>query len=175
MASYLGVDPGTWESAYVGYDVDTNEVLEHGFVSNDELLLKFRTMDFEWEYDKVCIEMIASYGMPVGKTTFDTVLMIGRIVEILDRMPGVNWRLVFRKKILTWFCQGNSAGDTALGSALRDRFPATGGGSKPSVGIKSKPGPLYGISKHKWAALGVVVYGAESEGTWNKIPDTTIG
>lgn len=41
--------------------------------------------------------------------------------------------------------------------ALLDLFPRTGGGATPQVGTKAKPGPLYGISTHAWAALGVAV------------------
>ena len=41
--------------------------------------------------------------------------------------------------------------------ALLDLFPRTGGGATPQIGTKGKPGPLYGVSSHAWAALGVAV------------------
>lgn len=41
--------------------------------------------------------------------------------------------------------------------ALLDLFPRTGGGATPQIGTKAKPGPLYGVSSHAWAALGVAV------------------
>ena len=192
MATVLGIDPGTWETAYVGYEVNdrqdgisTDRVIEHGFVKNEDMLALLR--DDEWleTYNKVGIEMIASYGMAVGKETFATVVWIGRMVEIVNGFrehavingrPDWAWRLCYRKQIIKWFCQGAGAGDPQLRAALADRFPSTGGGTKPVWGTKKQPGPLYGVTgTHKLAALGVAVYAAETPGTLNAIPETTKG
>jgi hypothetical protein len=186
MPNVLGLDPGTWETAYVGWDQETNKIIEHGFVPNEELLSWFR--EGQQQYTHVGIEMIASYGMPVGKTTFETCLVIGRIIEIItehiksDRHGRTmsqqwrpSWRLCYRKQVTKHVCSGRGAGDTNVRRAVMDLFPAIGGGKEPVVGIKSQPGPLFGISKHKWPALAVAIYAGETTGTWNAIPETTKG
>lgn len=193
MAAVLGIDPGTWETAYVGYDATNDAVIEHGFVKNAKMLELLRDPGWHRQYGTIGIEMIASYGMPVGKETFATVVWIGRMVEIVDRAPeafavedpdrGVHtlkkkpsWRLCYRKQIIKWFCKGAGAGDSQLRAALSDRFPATGGGAKPVWGTKKQPGPLYGVTgTHKLAALSVAMYAAETVGTMNAIPETTKG
>jgi len=54
-------------------------------------------------------------------------------------------------------CGVMKAKDGNIRQALIDRFPATGGGKIPQIGTKAKPGPLYGFSRDKWAALAVAV------------------
>jgi hypothetical protein len=44
----------------------------------------------------LAVEMIASYGMPVGREVFDTCLWIGRFVEAWQAHGG-EYRLIYRR------------------------------------------------------------------------------
>jgi hypothetical protein len=103
----------------------------------------------------VAIEMIASYGMPVGREVFETCVWIGRFQQALES-PGTA-ELVYRKDVKLHLCGSPRAKDGNVRQALIDLFPATGGGKTPQIGTKKQPGPLYGMSSHAWAALGVAI------------------
>ena len=142
----LAIDPGTDHSAYVLWDRETDSVLESDDIPNEELLALLRKQDWT---DHVCIEMIACYGMPVGRETFETVLVIGRAQEI-GESRGQHVRLVYRKDVCMWHCGSARAKDPNIRQALIDKYGPTG--------TKKNPGKLYGISSHKWSALAIAVF-----------------
>ena len=71
----LAIDPGNVMSGYVIVEHDGKEirrVIERGKIPNHEVL---SVMDGFFSSDSskaLAIEMIQSYGMPVGQTVFDT-------------------------------------------------------------------------------------------------------
>lgn len=103
----------------------------------------------------LAVEMIASYGMPVGREVFETCLWIGRFMQAWHSPEAV--RLVYRRDVKLHLCGTAKAKDSNVRQALLDLFPRTGGGATPQVGTKAKPGPLYGVSTHAWPALGVAI------------------
>lgn len=113
--------------------------------------------------DALAIEMIASYGMPVGKEVFETCVWIGRFIQSWGDSTPV--KLVYRKDVKMRLCGSMKAKDANIRQALIDLFPATGGGKTPQIGTKSKPGPLYGVSTHIWPALAVAVTVAAKQET----------
>jgi hypothetical protein len=144
----LAIDPGTDKSGWcVLLD---GRVLESGVDQNFDMLL--RVMRFE---GRMAIEMIASYGMAVGREVFETCVWIGRFVQASPNPGAV--RLVYRRDVKLHLCGTAKAKDPNIRQALLDMFPRTGGGKTPQVGTKSQPGPLYGVSSHAWAALAVAV------------------
>lgn len=149
----FGVDPGTVESGFVLFDSDNMQVVESGVVDNEELL----KVDAWVNSDILCIEMVASYGMPVGQTTFDTVLWIGRFVQMAVSKDKEYTLLYKKKDINPTLCFSNKAKDANIRQAVLDIFPSTGGGSVPQKGTKSNPGPLYGVSSHAFSALAVAL------------------
>lgn len=148
----LAIDPGATKSAYVIYKYDAIE--GSGIVENNDLLHilqhDYRPGDF-WD---MAIEMIACYGMPVGREVFETCRWIGRFEQAWEDSAT----LVYRKEIKMHLCNTTKAKDGNVRQALIDRFPATGGGKIPQIGTKKHPGPLYGIKKDMWSALAVAVY-----------------
>jgi hypothetical protein len=151
----LAIDPGNQLSAYCVYFPDTHTLGDFGKVPNDELrkILKSR-MDWDHHY---AVEMVASYGMAVGKSVFDTCVWIGRYMQIIEHR-GKEPELIYRQEVKRTLCNGNMrAKDSNIRQAIIDRFPATGGGKNPTVGIKANPGPLFGVSADVWAALGVAL------------------
>ncbi len=149
----LAIDPGTEQSGYCVFDGDA--VTASGVMPNAEMLAYVQRGHFEINAHKLAIEMIASYGMPVGREVFETCLWIGRFVQAWHNPESV--QLIYRRDVKTHLCGTAKAKDANIRQALLDRFPRTGGGKTPQVGTKSAPGPLYGVSTHAWAALAVAM------------------
>ena len=138
----LAIDPGTTHSAFVQYRA--GEILDHGWIPNSEM----RQVLIGREYDRCAIEMIASYGMAVGASTFETCLWIGRFVEVARVEPV----LCYRKDIKLFLCGTMRAKDGNIRQRLLDLVGPQG--------TKAKPGPTHGIKSHTWAALAVAVFAA---------------
>jgi len=141
----LSIDPGTIQSAYVIWDNKEKKIKDKGIISNENMLkLIENNEDIE-----LVIEMVACYGMPVGKTTFETVLWIGRFVQLAKKST-----LVYRKDIKMFFCNTTRAKDSNVRQVLIDKFGETG--------TKKTPGKLYGVSKDIWSALAIAVFFSET-------------
>ena len=99
-------------------------------------------------YDKVIIEMVASYGMAVGKEVFDTCVWIGRFKQkaIENDIPV---EYIYRKEEKMNLCNSMKAKDSNIRQALIDRFG--------EVGTKKNPGWFYGFKKDIWQAYAVGV------------------
>ena len=146
----LAIDPGSLKSAYVLYD--QGKLLDFGIKPNAALLAIIRTADCEC----VAIEMIASYGMPVGKDVFETCVWIGRFIQV-SWSRGKPFFQVYRKDVKMYLCRTPRAKDSNIRQAIIDLYPPTGEGAIPQIGTKKYPGPLYGVSKDVWAALAVAL------------------
>ena len=149
----LAVDPGTTQSGWCVFDGE--QVIHSGVMPNAEMLQYVKRHHFEVNGYQLAVEMVASYGMAVGKEVFETVRWIGRFQQAWYAPEAV--KLVYRKDVKMHLCGSPRAKDANIRQALIDMFPATGGGKIPQIGTKAKPGPLYGVSSHVWAALGVAV------------------
>ena len=153
----LAVDPGTTQSAWVLYDPEAQQAVSHGIQPNHDL--RDRLSFTGRGSDILAVEMVQSFGMPVGAEVFETVLWTGRFVEAW----GGPWRTIYRKDVKLHLCQSLRAKDPNIRQALLDRFPRTGGGKTPQVGTKAEPGPLYGFKSHLWSALAVALTAAETK------------
>ncbi len=163
----LGIDPGSEQSAWVLYDSSTNSVLAHRIQQNESFLLTLKHWCENYCLpDAVAIEMVASYGMPVGKSVFETCVWIGRFVQIADDYTlGLRTTLIYRLDVKMTLCHDSRAKDSNIRQAVLDLFPTTGGGAIPQVGTKQQPGPLYGVSKDIWSALAVALTCAKKDQT----------
>lgn len=145
----LALDPGDRLTSWVLYDSQKQTLCGHDTQVNEILIERIRTTDFVAPPDHLACEMVACYGMPVGKTIFETCLWIGRFVEAF---PGVH-SLVYRLDVKMHLCHNARAKDANIAQALMDRFGVKG--------TKANPGALYGIRGGEWAALGVALTFAE--------------
>lgn len=148
----LAIDPGTTQSAWCLFNGE--KVIDCDIELNALVRAKLKCLDFD--ETQLAIEMIASFGMPVGAEVFQTCLWIGRFMEVAESR-SIDCELVYRKDVKLHLCQSTRAKDPNVRQALIDRFEPLGGGKVPQIGTKSKPGPLYGVSSHVWAALAVAV------------------
>lgn len=171
----IGIDPGTEQSALVVLEPDAAGPSFHDIVRNDDMILSLKAVQkaLAVKYPAgppvhVGVEMIASYGMPVGEEVFSTVLWTGHFITNFPKLAAPTYiRKVYRRNVKMHLCGNNSAKDSNVRRALIDRFPRSGGGKTPQIGTKGEPGPLYGLKKDEWAALGVAITTLE---TWDSLP-----
>lgn len=141
----LAIDPGNIQSAYCVIDTDTYKPLEFSKGKNEGLELGIYNQN-TYKIDKLVIEMIASYGMPVGKEVFETCVWIGRFLE-LARMQNIDTTYIYRKDEKMNICNSMKAKDSNIRQALIDRFGP--------VGTKRNPGWFYGFKADIWSAYAV--------------------
>lgn len=156
----VAIDPGTTQSAVV--QLIDGEITAHEISDNHAVLCGLLGAGNREEYS-LAIEMVASYGMPVGKDVFETVLWIGRFIQAW----ASTYQKIYRKDVKMFLCGSTRAKDSNIRQAILDLYPATGGGKTPQVGTKKQPGPLFGFKADMWAALGVALtYQATREGKY---------
>ncbi len=146
----VGIDPGTEQSAWVEIQLPGLTVLRREILPNEEVVEYLR--DTLAEY--IAIEMIACYGMSVGAEVFETCVWIGRMIEARRDATLYPVARVFRREVKMALCGSVRAKDANVRQALIDLY---GPGKDKAVGLKASPGPLYGVRKDMWQALGVAV------------------
>ena len=143
----LAIDPGNIESAYCVIDSKTYKPLEFNKIKNETLEVGFWNQN-QYKIDKLVIEMIASYGMAVGKEVFETCVWIGRFVELAS-LQAIEVEYIYRKDEKMNLCHSMKAKDSNIRQALIDRFG--------KVGTKKNPEWFYGFKKDIWSAYAVGV------------------
>ena len=154
--SILAIDPGNIESAFVVVTDDLSKVIDKGKLPNAEL------EEYIWsgptkrwyrddQVKHIAVEMVASYGMPVGAEVFETCVQIGRFERHIEIVWGnvINYQRIYRMEEKTAICHNSRARDSNIRQALIDRFGA--------IGTKKNPGYFYGFKKDIWAAMAVAV------------------
>ena len=166
MPTVLAIDPGSTRSGWVIFD---GKLRKCGLVGNLKLrnLLRYggydegtraqlrvlpvaKRSDYQtWlmscgrdEKFTLAVEMIASYGMPVGASVFETCVWIGRFVEAW----GGDFQYVTRRAVKLELCNSAKAKDSNVSQALRDRF-----------GWSRSEARKLGLKADIWQALGVAV------------------
>lgn len=111
--------------------------------------------------DKVVVEMVASYGMAVGREVFDTCVWIGRYHEAVrgNWWPFAEPELVFRRDVKLHMCGQSRAKDPNIIRALVDRFAP--GAPNRGKGTKAAPGWFYGFAADMWQAYALAVLVAD--------------
>jgi hypothetical protein len=148
MNRLLAIDPGNIETAYTligeGY-----KPLVFAKVPNEEALkfIKLRPLD-----DSVVIEMIASYGMAVGREVFETCVWIGRFQEAALSY-GLPVSFIYRSDVKMNLCHSAKAKDANVRQALIDRFASHD--MKNGKGTIKNKDWFYGFYKDIWAAYAV--------------------
>jgi hypothetical protein len=134
MSYVLAIDPGTAQSAFVLWDADQKEIQDKGILPNIEMVNYIIAAK---NYDLV-IEMVASYGMPIGKEVFETCVWIGRFYQA-SPCPV---HLLCRREVKMFLCGNMRAKDSNIRQALLDMLGKD---------------VCKGVSKDVWAALAVAV------------------
>lgn len=155
----LAIDPGNEESGIVVIRESDLKPIYSAKISNEELLEnlimdRYERLDDIESIEHVATEMIASYGMAVGKTVFETCVWIGRFIQAFYGVE-LPIKYIYRKEEKLNLCQSMKAKDSNIVQALIDRFaPNTANKGK---GTKKEPGWFYGFKKDIWQAYAVGV------------------
>ena len=138
----FAIDPGTTQSGWVLFS--GAKVVDSGVHDNADVL---RWVQAGQGADVLAIEMIASMGMAVGQSTFDTVRWIGRFQQAWSDPDDV--RFITRHQVKLHLCGSMRAKDPNVRQAVLDLL------GEP--GTKKKPGATYGVRSHAWSALAVAI------------------
>ena len=129
---------------YLGSSFDDSNAATHRFLAD--------VAGYQgWQW--AVIEMVASYGMAVGREVFDTVLWIGRFYEALSIQMAQKPRLLCRIEEKRHICHDSRANDPAIRRALIDRFATHD--LKNGKGTSKNPDFFYGFKADIWAAYAV--------------------
>lgn len=150
MQKLLAIDPGTEQSAWVVVSLPSMRPLGCGLEKNERVLDRCRDAGV----DRAVIEMVASYGMPVGKEVFETCVWIGRFEQVL-RDRGMQVEKVYRKDEKLTICHSPRANDASIRQALIDIYAY--GVPNKGKGTKKNKGWFYGFKADIWQAYAVAV------------------
>lgn len=154
----MAIDPGTYESAYclmrraIWGDY---KLVAFSKVKNEELLQILESGVYK--FDRLVIEKIASYGMPVGSEVFDTCEWIGRFKQVVGDCD-----YIYRKEEKMNLCGTMKANDKMIRRALIERFATFD--KKYGKGTLKKPDYFYGVHNDIWSAIAVAVTYLDKEG-----------
>jgi hypothetical protein len=150
MTTVFAIDPGNTESGYAFISMPEFQLLEFGKIENKMLMQNIPFL--AGQADQFAIEMVASYGMPVGKDVFETCVWIGRFIEAAHPRQH---HFVYRKDEKLCLCGSLKAKDSNIRQALIDRYAKFD--FKNGKGTKKNPDTFYGVSKDVWQAIAVAV------------------
>lgn len=97
--------------------------------------------------------IVGSYGASIGKTTFDTAIMIGRLIQALCAFVQVE--KIPRQTIRAHLCPRIKANDKTIRDALIARFARHD--RERGKGTKDNRDFFYGFSNDIWSAYAVGV------------------
>ncbi len=147
----LAVDPGTTRSGIALIDPGDYKPLAAAKIPNIEV--------YDWldrkDVGMAVFEMVASYGMRVGREVFETCVWIGRFEEHAT-LGGLRWDCVYRQEEKMAICHSPNANDASIRRALVDRFCPMGTPNH-GKGTKANPGWFYGFKEDAWQAYAVGV------------------
>lgn len=158
----VALDPGSIESGYVVYDSESRTVTHAGRMDNRALELRLAVAWAEWFVEAGVIEWTAPRGMPASADLFEALFWAGRFSLMLERTGVERVTRITRQQVKLALCGVTSAKDANVRGALIDRFGGVGG-KRVAVGVKSAPGPLYGVKRDAWAALALAVVFTDRE------------
>ena len=146
----FGIDPGYTESAFALIRMPEFEIIEKGKLPNEDVLNICRRCTAE-AVDLAAIEMVASYGMPVGREVFETCVWIGRFMGATPK----GLKFVYRLDEKICLCHDTRANDASIRRALIDRYARHD--LKTGRGTKKNPDTFFGVKSDIWSAIAVCV------------------
>jgi len=161
----LAIDPGQTESAYVCWDTKRHDfvgdlgmgdeagspIKSMGIVANkNEIFNVISRTIINIDIRLIAVEMMQSYGHAVGRSVFETVLMIGCMKECafyeaaIIPITNIEFKLYTRTVIKG--ALGGCRTDTDVRQAIRQRYGESRKGEK-----------LEGVRRDIWSALALAI------------------
>lgn len=178
----LALDPGTAITAWLIYDstpphTEVGRPVAFGMTANAKLAGALRDRHqilsdrgpgssekqirvTPHRFDLMVFEEMKSFGLPVGREVFITIEWYGRFIEAFANGDTTNVHRVTRHDVKQHLCGTHLAKDPNVRQALIDMFGET---KAEAIGTKGDPGPLHGVTKDVWSALGVAVTFVETQ------------
>ena len=148
----LAIDPGTTESGVCLVRTEDCRPIAFDKIKNEDVE--------EWVWEKcsglefdLVIEMVATYGMPVGREVFETCVWIGRFIEQIDN--GDKYNFIYRNDEKITLCRSPRANDATIKQALVDRF--AWGQPNYGKGNAKNPGWFYGFKADVWSSYACAI------------------
>ncbi|HZZ57886.1 MAG TPA: hypothetical protein VFE31_08645 [Opitutaceae bacterium] len=145
MRTVLVIDPGPTRSAAVIWDGE--KIHDHHITENAAIRAWLAAQMHMDPPALVALEMVQSFGMPVGRDVFETVLQVGRLQELCE--GRTQCRLIYRGQVKIHVCHSARARDSNIRAALIDRFGVPG--------TKKAPGLTHGLRADEWQAFALAV------------------
>ena len=101
------------------------------------------------------IEGIENFGMPAGRSLFDTAEYIGRLSQMIEEKFDVEPFKVYRHEEKMTICHNPRANDATIKRALVDRFAP--GQSNYGKGTKKSPGFFHDFHADVWSSFAIAV------------------
>lgn len=150
----IAIDPGTTKSAFVSWDTKQDDFVQVddncrlGLIENTEFYDLAHHIVHNVQPELIAVEMIQSYGLTVGRSTFLTVLFVGTLVEkfrafYLGHTDVLEPKMNFYGRP-TIKAQVGGKNDAQIRASLRIRYGEAKKGEK-----------LYGVKKDIWSALAL--------------------
>lgn len=153
----VGIDPGSTQTAICVYT--EGKILSCEMHDNQSLIDGMSILQKVTPSEKVFVEDMVSYGMPVGRDVFDTVKFIGKL-QLIFEMNGIDHEMVERPDVKKHHCLNRNAKDANVTMALVDRLDPKREFGKFGKGKKGSEGPFYGFSGYDmWSACAIAIYG----------------
>lgn len=157
----LAIDPGNIETGWALISEVDCKPVAFGKDENREVVKVIRKAVLDYNVDEIAIEMVASYGMPVGREVFDTCVWIGRFSQVASALFACaneaeeqeHIHYVLRREEKLDICHSPTANDATIRQALVDRFAY--GTRNYGKGTKKEPGFFYGFKADVWQAYAV--------------------
>ena len=144
----LAIDAGNTYSGAAIVELPEFRLVWFGKLPNEEIYDVVKN----FKIDEVALEMVACYGMPVGKDVFETCVWIGRFIE---QLKGHKISYVYRKDEKMCLCGSLKAKDSNIRQALINRYAKHD--YKTGKGTKKNQDVFYGVANDVWAAIAVAV------------------
>jgi hypothetical protein len=150
----LAIDAGNTYSGVAIVELPEFRLVWFDKLRNEEIYDKIKN----YKIDEVALEMVACYGMPVGRDVFETCVWIGRFIE---QLKDKKISFVYRKDEKMCLCGSLKAKDSNIRQALINRYAKHD--FKTGKGTKKNPDVFYGVANDVWQAIAVAVTHYESE------------
>lgn len=150
----LAIDAGNTYSGVAIVELPEFRLVWFDKLPNEEIYDSIKN----YKIDEVALEMVACYGMPVGRDVFETCVWIGRFIE---QLKDKKISFVYRKDEKMCLCGSLKAKDSNIRQALINRYAKHD--FKTGKGTKKNPDVFYGVANDVWQAIAVAVTHYESK------------